>query len=328
MDDLRPEIRRYLDRISPGASVSRLAGDASTRRFYRVALLDGSTSVVMDYGAPFQGETDDVMLARLFGDAGLRVASVLDSSPKDGCLLLEDLGDRTLESLLLKGTGARAVLEQAVDLAARIAESGTAVLKRSARAEGPALDEERFRFEMDFFLEHYAGACRGLTRPPSGLRGELHGLARLAADSPRRVLCHRDFHSRNLMVLEDGALAMVDIQDARWGPDSYDLASLLRDAYVDIEESWVEQLVDRYLGGLTEPPDRDSFRLRLARVAAQRMIKALGTFGYQTVEKGSRRYIDAARRTVARLRRELPRLPETRITGQLLLDSGLLDDPA
>ena len=59
----------------------------------------------------------------------------------------------------------------------------------------------------------------------------------VVAETPERVFCHRDFHSRNLMVLTDGSLAMVDIQDARWGPLTYDLASLLRDAYMRIDDS-------------------------------------------------------------------------------------------
>ena len=332
MSDPRPEIRRYLEQTIPGAAVSPLAGDASTRRFYRIALPDRTTRVLMDYGAPFHGETDDVKLARLFGSAGLRVAAVLDSSPRNGCLVLEDLGDRTLESLLVDAAGrpaanARTLLERAVRLAARVAEDGTPVLERSERSAGPALDEERFRFEMDFFLEHYAGSFRGVLNPPPDLRKELHELARLAADSPSRVLCHRDFHSRNLMVLDSGRLAMVDIQDARWGPDSYDLASLLRDAYVEVDESSIEQLIGHYLEDLAEPPDRESFRERFTRVAAQRMIKALGTFGFQTVEKRSRRYLDAAGRTIARLRRELFRSRDTRTVGELLSEAGLLDDP-
>ena len=92
---------------------------------------------------------------------------------------------------------------------------------------------------MEFFLEHFADRFTEL-KIDSRLPAALTRLADRAAEAPHRVLCHRDFHSRNLMVTEDGSLAMVDIQDARWGPDSYDLASLLRDAYVDIPEHWID----------------------------------------------------------------------------------------
>ncbi len=133
----------------------------------------------------------------------------------------------------------------------------------------------------------------------------MHELAEVAAVAPRRVLCHRDFHSRNLLVQPDGRLAMVDIQDARWGPDSYDLASLLRDAYVDPDDDWVEPLIDLYLEALPRPPERTAFLRRFEVVGAQRMLKALGTFGYQIAVRGNERYRDAIPRTVARLRKVL-----------------------
>jgi hypothetical protein len=275
----------------------------------------------MDYGAPFDGETDDVRLARLFRGAGLPVAAVLGVHGAVGCLTLEDLGELRLETAVADDDGtlrsdAGPLIENAVVLAARVASKGTPVLARSERRNGPVLDAERFRFEMDFFLEHYAGGLRRVS-PPEELRTALHALADLAAATPRRVLCHRDFHSRNLMVRTDGTLAMVDVQDARWGPDSYDLASFLRDAYVDIEEARIESLVDLYVESLDEPP-ASGFRSRLDRVAAQRMIKALGTFGYQATVRGEPRYLAAVPRTVRRLRSLLPRLPETRPLADLL----------
>ena len=79
---------------------------------------------------------------------------------------------------------------------------------------------------------------------PDDLGRALHELADRAAASPRKVLCHRDFHSRNLMLPPDHSLAMVDIQDARWGPDSYDLASILRDAYIEMVISEIIPLID------------------------------------------------------------------------------------
>jgi len=330
MDEPRPEVRRYLRESIPGATAVPLAGDASTRRFYRVALPDGSTRVLMDYGTPFSGDTDDIRLNRVFRAAAVPAAEILDVSPAAGCLLLEDLGDRTLEKLLLgpsgkPAPGALPLLERAVRLAARVADRGTVELERSERANGPALDAARFRFEMDYFLDHFAGALRGLDRPSPELRAELYALADRAARTPRRVLCHRDFHSRNLLLTDDGRIAVVDIQDARWGPDSYDLASLLRDAYFETEESWIEPLIALYESCLDQPPDPESFRRRFHTVAAERMIKALGTFGYQTAVRGSARYLDPARRTAGRLRRLLPRAEETARLGRLLLSEGLLE---
>jgi len=329
MSEPRREVRSFIERRFSGAAVERLAGDASYRIFYRVHPADGPTVVLMDYGAPFQQETDDIWLGRLFQRAGLRVAELIQPEPEIGCLVLEDLGERSLESVLadaepVSGGGPPAALVLAVELAARVASRGTPILASSERAEGPELDADRFRFEMDFFLEHFVSGLRGITNAPGELRDQLHELADRAATTPTRVLCHRDLHSRNLMFLDDGTLAMVDIQDARWGPDSYDLASILRDAYVDIDEDWLEPLTNRYLRALDILSETGAFRRRLDVVAAQRMIKALGSFGYLTVVKRMDRYLDAIPRTLARLEKLLPSMEATRPLHTSLTRSGLL----
>jgi aminoglycoside/choline kinase family phosphotransferase len=330
MTVLRPEIERYLDAVRPGSVAAPIVSGASVRRFYRVRTSEGGTLVLVDYGLPFKDETDDMRLGRVFREAGLRIAEIVDASAAVGCLLLEDLGDESLASALVAAgrdkDAARRLLEQAVLLAAHVAGRGTPVLARSDRKSGPALDAERFRFEMDFFLEHYAGGLLGCKSPPVELREALHALADRAADTPRRVMCHRDFHSRNLMLPPAGGMAMVDIQDARWGPDTYDLASLIRDAYIDIDEAWIAPFVDLYLSALDEAP-AEGFGSRLDRVSAQRMIKALGTFGYQATVRHETRYRDAVTRSLHRLQGLLPVFAETRPLHALMTEAGLLDPP-
>ena len=197
---------------------------------------------------------------------------------------------------------------------------------RNRTTEGPFktafIRADRFRFEMDHFAEHYVLGLRRVT-PPNDLLEALHALADRAAETPRRVFCHRDFHSRNLMVLADESLALVDIQDARWGPDSYDLASLLRDAYIDIDESWIDPLVELYVATLGEAAS-EGFRTRLDCVSVQRMIKALGTFGYQATVRRERRYLESIPRTVVRLRTLLPNIAQGPELLKILDGDGLL----
>jgi len=314
--------------LFPGARDELLVADASTRQFYRLFLPDGVTRIVMDYGSPFVGETDDVRLARLFEQAALPVARVLHILPEAGALIMEDLGDETLETALARATSGRRptrddLYRSAVRLAAEIATRGTDAIARSERARGPALDNERFLFEMHFFLEHYVGGLLGRPELATGVRDAVEELAITAASHPR-VLCHRDYHSRNIMVRRDGSLAMVDIQDARWGPDTYDLASLLCDAYVDLGDHEATELFDIYRQQLPGPPDIDALRERFDIVAAQRMIKALGTFGYQVAVLGRDRYRNAIPRTVDRLSRLLPARAPTASLGKVLLKDGLL----
>ena len=327
MSTVRPELQSAIDALHPNARIVSLAGDASTRRFHRVYLESGGTRIVMDYGTRFEGETDDVRLARIFERAALPVARVLDVLPEAGALLLEDLGDTTLEIALADADAGRGrarpeLYRAAVGLAADVARRGTEALSRSERSDGPSLDEDRFRFEMQFFLDHYVVGF--LKQPPTtaSLGELLFELAGRVATHPR-VMCHRDYHSRNLMVLPDDTLAMVDIQDARWGPDTYDLASLLRDAYVDLEEREVAEYLDLYRTHRGHDESRSAFVSRFHATAAQRMIKALGTFGYQVSRLGRDRYRDAIPRTLERLARLLPADPTTRPLGSQLQALGL-----
>ena len=328
MSALRPVLAATLAGLYPGARDEALAGDASTRRFHRLFLPDGGTRVVMDYGAPFEGETDDVRLARVFEQAALPVARVLHTLPEAGALVLQDLGDDTLELALgHAASGGRPTRDHlyrgAIRLAAEIATRGTDALLRSDRAQGPALDGERFLFEMRFFLEHYVAGFLGWPEVATKIRGAVEELAFDAASHPR-VLCHRDYHSRNIMVSGDGELALVDIQDARWGPDTYDLASILCDAYVDLGDHETAELSDLYWQLLPGSPDVAAFRARFDVVAAQRMIKALGTFGYQIGVMGKDRYRSAIPRTVDRLSRFLPDRAATASLGEVLLGEGLI----
>jgi aminoglycoside/choline kinase family phosphotransferase len=118
------------------------------------------------------------------------------------------------------------------------------------------------------------------------------------------VLCHRDYHSRNLMV-HGGTLHIIDFQDARMGPDTYDLVSLLRDSYVDLPERTVDELIAYFLalGGCAG--DAASFRRRFDLMALQRNLKALGTFGYQTTTRRNTVYIQYMPRTLRYARENL-----------------------
>ena len=105
------------------------------------------------------------------------------------------------------------------------------------------------------------------------------------------MLCHRDYHSRNLM-LHDGSLYIIDFQDARMGPDTYDLVSLLRDSYVDIADRELDELIAYFLALKRRRHAgrrRDEFRRRFDLMALQRNLKALGTFGYQTMTRAEHR---------------------------------------
>ena len=219
---MRAAVQRWVEERFPSVTVTELAGDASTRRFYRLTPVSGETSILMDYGAPFSGQSDDQKLTTIFVKANLPVPEILDAAPDPGCLRLEDLGDRMLEDELKtaneQGATPKLLLE-AAELAGRIARDGSAALAKSNRADAPVLDTDRFWFEMEFFLENFVEKHRKIKGDHGELRVLLLKLAEEAARTPHSVMCHRDYHCRNIMVRPAGTIALIDLQDARWGRD-------------------------------------------------------------------------------------------------------------
>jgi hypothetical protein len=174
-----------------------------------------------------------------------------------------------------------------------------------------AFDVDKLTWELDFFIKHFVEAYRGVVIAPAArdeLRREFAGLIQVLA-AERRVLCHRDYHSRNLM-LHGGQLYIIDFQDARMGPDTYDLVSLLRDSYVDLHEQTVGELIAYFLALKGEAGQESEFRQRFDVMALQRNLKALGTFGYQTTARRNPVYIQYIPRTLRYVRDNLSRLTQ------------------
>ena len=154
----------------------------------------------------------------------------------------------------------------------------------------------------NIFWRRSAPSC--LTpRERDALRNAFVPIVRELAAEPR-VLCHRDFHSRNLM-LADGRLCIIDFQDARMGPDTYDMASLLRDSYVDISGETLNEQIAYFLALKRQTREAAEYRRRFDLMALQRNLKALGTFGYQTTARGNPVYIQYMARTLRYTRENL-----------------------
>jgi len=285
-----------------GPHVVPLTGDASDRRYFRILPRQGESFVLAVNAAPFEyAALPFVNVHDLFAAMPVPVPKILGHADDLGVLALEDLGDVTLQAHL--GTGAAAahaaLYRQAVGFIDTIQRRGKELASSAFIPYGIAFDVEKLTWEMDFFTKHFLEAYRGagLTDGSrAALRQELASIiAELAAEP--RVLCHRDYHSRNLM-LHDGRLCIIDFQDARLGPDTYDLVSLLRDSYLDLPEQVVEELIAYFLalGGRTA--DHAEFRRRFDLMALQRNLKALGTFGYQTIARRNPVYIQYIPRTL------------------------------
>lgn len=302
--------------------VDLLAGDASTRLYFRVTsggapgqLRDAAvkTVIIALHDSSFHGvefpflETTDLFMA-----AGVPVPCILSRQPAAGILILEDLGDRLLQQVLMKEAPARVVTtlyRQAVDHIVRLQQHGTPRLNPALQAGRLALDAEHFRFELDYFFTHVVLNLHGM-KPTDRQREAVEAaFQRLCTrlDREPRVLCHRDYHTRNLLVTGDGRLVAIDHQDARRGPDTYDLASLLYDPYVDFQAALAHECIRQFRQARDRKEPAAVFGERLDAVAAQRLLKAAGTFAAQKVLHGRSSYLAYLPAALARARAALAR---------------------
>jgi N-acetylmuramate 1-kinase len=292
--------------------VAPLAGDASTRRYFRVAAPNGESWIAALHAEGFaEADSSFLSVQKLLAAWRLPVPQVLGCDGALGVVLLEDLGDCTLEQRLAVAAASEreALYREALDQTVRM-QRAAAAADAGAACFGLAFDAEKLGSELGFFVDHflqgYLGCALGTDERAELTRG-FDELCREIASWPR-VLCHRDYHSRNLM-WQDGHLRWIDFQDARMGPATYDVASLLRDSYVDLDEQFVAARLREYRSTVSREEDAGSFERRFELTCIQRNLKALGTFGYQAAMRGRKQYLSSVPRTLAHVKRNLARHP-------------------
>jgi aminoglycoside/choline kinase family phosphotransferase len=263
------------------------------------------------------GELPFVNVQRYLARNKLPVPGILWDDSTRGFLLLEDLGDITLETVLQEASREQAVAwyRQALDSLLQLQHPQRMTPRTRCVAFSLAFDVEKLMWELDFFLTHMIEQLcdQRLTQAVKAtLRGQFWKLAATLASQPR-VLTHRDYHSRNLMVHES-RLHLIDFQDARLGPCQYDLASLLYDSYVVLPADVRQELLTYYLEQKATRAgyalDRDTFLRVFDYTCLQRHLKALGTFAFQTMVKTTQRYLAAIPPTLHYIRTNLARHPE------------------
>lgn len=319
-------------------SLIALAGDASSRRYYRAELrgqITPSSVVVMELPSgsvlPLSSEELAVFkeplkelpflnMHRFLSRIGVRVPRLYGQSIQEGLLFLEDLGDVALWDKV-QGLPPSAVLDwyqKAIDELLLLQTRGTRERDDSCIAFQQRFDFRLYMWEFDHFLE-YGLEKRAETAIPQTQLQELRNTFVAIAkrlDGLTPCLNHRDYHSWNLMIHDD-AVAMIDFQDALLAPPQYDLASLLNDRITDsviqpdLEEKLLGYYVDRRTDMEKQPIRRDEFIETYLLSAIQRDLKVVGRFHYLDVVKGKTAYKKFIPPTVRRLKRNLARLPQT-----------------
>jgi len=275
------------NRFKDPSAVERLAGDASRRSFYRIRLKDGSTAVKM-ITPPEQREDyyKYINTQKFLNEREFPVPEVLGTDEESLAIYLEDLGDTDYFALhrQLSIDGQRKwygrFIELIIELISYIDE-----FRKKFPGKPELLGAERLRWEIDFFFENFMPLISD-RKIDSGsvslLRGWLYEIVEDISKYPV-VLCHRDFHSKNLMICDD-KIGVVDFQDMRLGPFNYDLCSLLWDSYVDIAQELIREVEELFYAKLRKMKielNWKNFLLYNRKTAIQRNFKAIGTFAYQ-----------------------------------------------
>jgi aminoglycoside/choline kinase family phosphotransferase len=305
------------------ASQRPASTDASFRRYFRFdvapALRDklGATLVAMDAPPERENVPAFIHVAGLLRDAGVTVPAIVARNVEAGFLLLSDLGTTTYLQRL-DADNANFMYSDAID----------ALLKFQVTSQAGVLPEFDRAFVLrelnifpEWFIERHLGA-----RLNDIQRGQLDKVFEAITSNvlaQQQVYMHRDFHSRNLMFLDQGNPGVLDFQDAVYGPVTYDLASLLRDAYIQWDEEFVLDWVVRYWqsakqAGLPVNPDIDAFYRDFEYMALQRHIKILGIFCRLNYRDGKTNYMGDLPTVLDYVRKTANRYTELKPLARLL----------
>jgi hypothetical protein len=278
----RKQIQAWLDDLFPGRSftLAPASADASFRRYFRATQDDGTTRIVMDAPPAKEDCRPWLLVQELFQNAGAHVPEVLAKDLERGFLLLSDLGNATYLQAVNP--------DNAVSLYADAIASLIRIQAASRPAVLPDYDRALLRRELDLFPEWYLASHHRLElsgTEKASLETVFERILAVNLAEPR-VFVHRDYHSRNLMHI--GAAGernpgIIDFQDAVYGPISYDMVSLLKDAYIEWDEDLALDWLVRYWeqarkAGLPVAADFGEFFRDYEWMGVQRHVKVLGIF--------------------------------------------------
>jgi aminoglycoside/choline kinase family phosphotransferase len=294
------DFQQWLHSISTAHALQpqtvRLASaDASFRRYFRIDSADAAgTRIIMDAPPDKENSGPFVQVAQLMLEAGVKAPRVLEWEPALGFLLLDDLGQQTMLEVIdpARPEAALPMYAQAID-----------ALIRWQRASRPGVlppyDEALLRRELSLFPDWYLARHKGVAvegQVQETLARTFQLIVQNNLASPS-VYVHRDFMPRNLMVGDpSGALGVLDFQDAVYGPITYDIASLLRDAFLSWDEEFVIDVTVRYWetarkAGLPVDADFGAFYRAVEWMGLQRHLKVAGIFARLTLRDGKPRYL-------------------------------------
>ena len=291
-DTLLRQTRIHFPRFEEAqVKISPIAKGGSDRRFYRIRFACEQTIVLVKYALEHTENQRYVEIAEFLAANGIRAPKIYFHDPAEGLIWLEDLGERDLwsyraESWLVRRAFYESALEEIVKLH-RLPAAASEKIRRDLPAQ---FDAALYRWEQHYFFDNCLGRYFGVAQDQLRQLADLPALAQIAerlASFPR-VLVHRDFQSQNIIIRNRRAY-LIDFQGTRPGLAEYDLASLLYDPYARLTETERAELVDFYRS--TAEVDDTAFDEKVRLCAMQRLMQALGAYGYLGLTKGNKAFL-------------------------------------
>lgn len=265
-------------------TLSVVSADASFRKYYR--LEDGSKSVVvMDSSLELDSLTPFIDITSRLINAGVKAPKILEENQKEGYLILEDFGDAQLLDAL-NDSNFKTLYLSAMD--------EILMMQKADSSKLPLYDKKFLHFEMDLMREWYLYKNLELTLTATQkelVENSLDRISDIVLEQPQNVFVHRDFHSRNIMLMPSEEIGVIDYQDAMSGAITYDLVSLLKDCYIEFKREDIEELALSFRDKLGLQTEDKEFLKWFDFMGMQRHIKVLGIFSRLSIRDGKDGYL-------------------------------------
>ncbi len=322
----KEKLNQPLDTIK----VEKLFGHASYRTYYRATLPDGKSYVVMqmpeglssvseeitNYEGP-KAELPFVNIQRYLQSIHVPVPELYVWDPENKIMILEDVGDRHLETYLKDTTEVLRLsfYRRAIDLLVELQKKTITSPSKDCIAFHRSFDEKLLNWEFDHFLE-YGIEDRFKVKVSEEDKKLFEKITRSISKeiaSSKYIFVHRDFQSRNIM-MKDYNLYILDFQDALMGPETYDLVSLTRDSYVELSSEAVDDLIDYFIEARKRAAlpieDQVKFKRLFFLTTLQRKLKDTGRFQFINTVKGNPNFLVSVPSSLSYIKAAFKKLPE------------------
>lgn len=290
-------------------TIAPASNDASFRRYFRVTY-SNTSYIVMDAPPAKENTQPFITIAYHLRKLGLQTPDVLNADPKQGFLLLTDLGTRQYLAEI-NNNNVEELYDEALDALFRLQVGGNPKTTLLPLYNAQLLHQEMELFRSWFLMQHLK---LSLNPTEHGILDNIFAILVSNAQAQPQVWVHRDYHSRNLMITEQANPGVLDFQDAVIGPITYDLVSLLRDCYISWPNSWVNKWALNYQRKLQAQNvlkiDDATFLRWFDLMGVQRHLKAIGIFARLNLRDGKPGYLKDIPRTLNYILEASARYPE------------------